>query len=251
MNQDLLFYNEYEKFYKMTKESLAFKSFCKKAFGRDFSQDGFSDVSQIDRVLKYIPRGGKILDIGCGNGKMLNYLQEKTDSYIYGFDYSSNAINIAKELFPYKSEFIEASIDEADYPEGMFDVIISMDTMYFASDMSAFVGKIMQWLKPGGTFFVCYQEGDVMPKTDNVYTTVLAKAFKERNINFEYIDITGESYNLLRKKREAALACKELFVAEGNEDWFDMLIEQTEYANKDYSLFSNEMARYVYIVKKD
>ena len=81
--QDLLFYNEYEQFYIMAKESKAFCTFCKKAFGEDFSQDGFSDVSQVNRVLEYIPKDGHVLDIGCGNGKMLGYIQEKTDAYIY------------------------------------------------------------------------------------------------------------------------------------------------------------------------
>lgn len=34
-----------------------------------------------------------------------------------------------------------------EYPDESFDVVISMDTMYFAKDMSAFVNQIMSWLK--------------------------------------------------------------------------------------------------------
>ncbi len=85
MNDDLrlkklLFYDEYEQFYLMAETSAAFRSFCRKAFGADFSQDGFSDIGQIDRILPYIPgdREVHILDIGCGNGKVLGYIQEKT-----------------------------------------------------------------------------------------------------------------------------------------------------------------------------
>lgn len=247
---DLLFYNEYEQFYSMATESNAFQVFCKKAFGKDFSQDGFSDISQVDRVLKYIPKEGHVLDIGCGNGKMLGYIQEKTDAYIYGFDYSGNAINLAKELFKNKSSFTQGCIGEVDYPDESFDVVISMDTMYFAKDMSALVDQIMRWLNKNGVFFTCYQEGDVMPKTENVYTTVLAKAFKEKSISFEYIDITRESYDLLRRKRQAALECEALFEAEGNSSWFEMLVDQTDYANKPFEEYEKEMARYVYIVKK-
>ena len=78
---DLLFYDAYQEFYRMAAGSLAFQAFCKDAFGEDFSQDGFSDINQIDRILEYIPTGEDvhILDIGCGNGKMLGYLQKKTD----------------------------------------------------------------------------------------------------------------------------------------------------------------------------
>lgn len=46
--KELLFYDDYEAFYTMTKESNAFRSFCKDAFGEDFSQDGFSNKEQID-----------------------------------------------------------------------------------------------------------------------------------------------------------------------------------------------------------
>ena len=248
--QDLLFYNEYEQFYIMAKESKAFCTFCKKAFGEDFSQDGFSDVSQVNRVLEYIPKGGHVLDIGCGNGKMLGYIQEKTDAYIYGFDYSSNAINLAKALFKNRSSFIQGCIGEVEYPDESFDVIISMDTMYFAKDMSVLVDQIMRWLNHNGVFFTCYQEGDVMPKTENVYTTVLAKVLKEKSISFEYVDITKDSYDLLKRKREIAFECESLFREEGNDVWFEMLVGQTDYANKPFEEYKKEMARYIYIVKK-
>ena len=77
--RELMFYNEYEEFYKMAEKSHAFYAFCKAAFGNDFSQDGFSDINQINMILPYIPLRDNvhILDIGCGNGKMLGYLRKK------------------------------------------------------------------------------------------------------------------------------------------------------------------------------
>lgn len=77
--KDLLFYDAYEAFYAMANKSVAFQAFCKDAFGADFSQDGFSNIEQIDMILQYIPHKDNvhILDIGCGNGKMLDYLQKR------------------------------------------------------------------------------------------------------------------------------------------------------------------------------
>ena len=77
--ENLLFYNEYEEFYEMAEKSTAFQTFCHDAFGQDFSQDGFSDTAQIDMILPYIStkEDVHILDIGCGNGKMLGYLQRQ------------------------------------------------------------------------------------------------------------------------------------------------------------------------------
>ncbi len=48
--ENLLFYNEYEQFYEMAEKSIAFQKFCCDSFGQDFSQDGFSDIEQIDMI---------------------------------------------------------------------------------------------------------------------------------------------------------------------------------------------------------
>lgn len=250
--KDLLFYDAYEEFYTMAENSKAFQSFCKNAFGKDFSQDGFSNLEQIDMILKYIPRKDNvhILDIGCGNGKMLGYLQKNTNAYIHGFDYSEKAIKTAQYLFPENSEFREGIIGEIDYPEDFFDVIISMDTMYFAKDMTSFVAQVKKWLKQDGVFFVGYQEGDVIPKTENIDTTMLSKALVMNDMNYEAIDITESTYELLKTKRVSAINHKADFEAEGYLNWFEMLIGQTECATEPFGEFEKNMARYIYVIRK-
>lgn len=249
---ELLFYDAYEQFYEMAKTSKAFAGFCRDAFGEDFSQDGFSDRRQIDMILPYIPIEGNvhILDIGCGNGKMLGYLQEKTGAYTHGFDYSEKAIATAKALYPTDSEFREGIIGEIEYAENSFDVITSMDTMYFAKDMTVFVEQIKRWLKPNGVLFVGYQEGDVMPKTENADTTELAKALQVNGMTYEVTEITEQVYDLLLKKREAARKYKAEFEQEGNKMWYEMLVAQTEYASVSLEEFKQKMARYIYVVRK-
>lgn len=250
--KDLLFYDAYEDFYAMAKKSTAFQNFCKDAFGEDFSQDGFSDIKQINMILNYIPQREEvhILDIGCGNGKMLGYLQEKTGAYIHGFDYSEQAIQTAQFLFPKNSEFKEGVIGETDYQEDCFDVITSIDTMYFAKDMITFVAQIKKWLKRDGVFFVGYQEGDVIPKTKDADTTLLAEAASTNGMKYEAIDITEQTYELLRKKREAAMNHKMEFEAEGYSKWYEMLVGQTEYATVPLEQFKEKMARYIYVIRK-
>lgn len=249
---ELLFYTAYEEFYAMAGTSEIFKRFCLDAFGEDFSQDGFSDIEQINQILNYIPNkeGVHILDIGCGNGKMLGYLQKKTGAFIHGFDYSGRAIETAKTLYQENADFREGVIGDIEYKAEQFDVITSMDTMYFAKDMTAFVAQIKRWLKPEGVLFVGYLEGDVMPKTQDARTTVLAEALRQNGMQYEVEDITEQTYELLRKKRVAAKKHQEEFAAEGHQNWFDMLIWQTEYAQVSYEEFKEKLARYLYVVRK-
>ena len=89
-----------------------------------------------------------------------------------------------------------------------------------------------------------------MPKTQNKDTSVLAKLLLDRSISFECIDITKESYDLLLRKREAAISLEKEFEEEGNRDWFDMIVAQTDYCIKSYEEYSKEMARYIYVTKQ-
>ena len=131
-----------------------------------------------------------------------------------------------------------------------FDVIVSMDSMYFAKDMTAFVASIRKWLKPGGVLFVAYQEGDVVDKTENTETTLFADAMKANGWDYEVSDITKDSYDVLVKKREVALKYKDALEKEGYSEWADLLVMQTDYINDGYDEYSKNLSRYIYVAKK-
>ena len=147
--------------------------------------------------------------------------------------------------------FCKDAFGEVDYEENSFDVITSMDTMYFAKDMSAFVAQVKKWLKKEGVFFVGYQEGDVMPRTESAETTVLAQALQQNGLPYEVTDITRQTYELLQKKREAALAHEKEFLEEQQKDWFDLLLFQTDCATENYEEFAGQMARYLFVARKE
>lgn len=248
--EDKLFHREYEQFYAMARTSAAFAAYCREAFGEDFSQDGFSDVGQIARVLAYVQPGDDLhmLDVGCGNAKMLAWLHSRLGGKMHGFDYAEAAIRTARER--YDGDFCVGAMGEIDYPENSFDVITAMDTLYFAPDMAEFVGQMKRWLKPGGVIFAGYQEGDVQPRTADVASTVLARALEQHGLTWQAEDVTRETYELLRRKRACAEKHREAFLAEGNGPWYDMLIGQTEYAMVAYEAFREKMARYIFVARK-
>lgn len=250
--EELLFYDEYEEFYEMAEKSAAFQAFCSDAFGQDFSQDGFSDTRQIDMILPYLSakEDAHVLDIGCGNGKMLGYLQKKTGAFIHGFDYSQKAIANARALFTQRADFKEGIIGEIEYPDNSFDIVVSMDTMYFAKDMSSFVGQIKRWLKPDGILFAGYQEGELVSRTLDEHTTELAKALQNNKMEYDARNITEQTYELLKTKREAAILHKAEFEKEKHMKWFDMLMMQTRWSEKSYQNFEKAMARYIYTARK-
>lgn len=252
MKEDLLFYGEYERFYAMAAQSEAFAAYCREAFGADFSQDGFSDLSQVERLAAHLPREGelRLLDAGCGNGKMLGWLQARTGAQISGFDYAENAIAQARRLFPEKSQWRVGVMGKIDYPPETFDAVFSLDTLYFAPDAEEFAAQVKRWLKPEGLFLIAYQEGELAPRTQDVHSTAAAKALRACGMGYEAEDITAQTRRMLLRKREAAQRHREDFLREGGEAWYEMLLAQTEEALLPEAEYQRRNARYLYIARK-
>lgn len=181
---------------------------------------------------------------------MLKYLQQKMGATIYGFDYSENAIRQARQNYTEKSNFEVGVIGEIEYEPEKFDVIISMDTMYFAKDMNTFVSQICKWLKSNGIFIVGYQEGDVVSKTLNSSTTLLAQALECNHMNYKVKDITEDVYYMLKRKRESIIKHKNIFFEEGLKKWYEVVLHQTDCVMVPMSKYVKSNARYLYSITK-
>ena len=84
-----------------------------------------------------------------------------------------------------------------------------------------------------------------------MHDTVLAKALEQNGMQYEVEDITAQTYKLLQKKRIVAMKHQTSFETEGNKQWYELLIGQTECATVSYEQFKEKMARYIYIIRKE
>ena len=87
----------YKDFYIAIKNSTAFSEYCQLVFGKDLGQHGFSDINQINKMLEIVKPDemSEVLDIGCGNGKIAEYISDLTQASVTGVDYIAEAINQA------------------------------------------------------------------------------------------------------------------------------------------------------------
>lgn len=69
---------------------------------------------------KEVEKGAKVLDAGCGYGRMASLFEHYT-----GVDLSPDLLNIAREKNPDK-EFIEANLEELPFRDKHFDVAFTV-----------------------------------------------------------------------------------------------------------------------------
>jgi 2-polyprenyl-3-methyl-5-hydroxy-6-metoxy-1,4-benzoquinol methylase len=249
----LLFSDAYESFYDLVSQNELFSTYCERVFGVDLSQDGFSDISQIKDMITLagIKQGDTVLDIGCGNGKLAEFISDTTGATVYGFDYSENAIESAKKRTKNKmDQYYEVGlIGEMQYPDQQFDVILSVDTMYFAQDMVGFVSQITRWLKPEGIFLAYYSEGHMANRRTDERDTELAYALKQLELTYQKIDYTTRHYELMKHKREVISSMKEEFLHSDMAFYYDCSIDQSIDIDLSFEDFMKKFNRYLYIMK--
>jgi SAM-dependent methyltransferase len=95
------------------------------------------------------------LDIGCGSGKYLKYLQQQ-GFRVAGLDSSESAISMARELLNNQGELIMADMYEYSYPKNTFDLILSWASLHHGAKRNVLnlLNDIHQALLPNGKFFI-------------------------------------------------------------------------------------------------
>ncbi len=107
------------------------------------------------RIRRYVP-GGRILDVGCNAGFFLR-LGRGQGWDLYGVDPSPTLSALAREQFGLNVQ--EAFLEQADYPEGFFDVVTLSDVFEHLWQPRAMLAAIRRVLRPDGLLYIKVPNG--------------------------------------------------------------------------------------------
>lgn len=81
-----------------------------------------------DLIIDTVPVGAKVLDLGCGNGDLLERLMLLKAAHTYGVEISSEGVSrcVERGLYCYQGDIDEGL---ADYRDNSFDVVILNQTL--------------------------------------------------------------------------------------------------------------------------
>jgi ubiquinone/menaquinone biosynthesis C-methylase UbiE len=121
---------------------------------------GHSNVTRWGLSHISINKNDMILDIGCGGGKTVNTLAKiATEGKVYGIDYSQVSVAVStgknKRLIEKgQVKILHASVDSLPFSDGMFDLVIAVESYYFWPDLINNLKEIRRVLKTGGSVII-------------------------------------------------------------------------------------------------
>lgn len=107
----------------------------------------------LEFIADLAKKGDRVLDYGCGNGRLLGLL-EKRSIYYYGVDVSKELIHKAKEKFPaWAGKFTKISSQESlPFPSGFFNAVFSVAVFHHfpPTHARAMAKELFRVTSPGG-----------------------------------------------------------------------------------------------------
>ena len=127
------------------------------SIAEEFSASRVFPWEELQVFIPYIEDNFKVLDLGCGNGRLLKVLQESNKKFDYlGLDFADNLIAAAKKQFPDFSFQVQDMESLKLEPES-FDMIFLIASFHHLESLKArqkVLGDIYKALKPGGLLFM-------------------------------------------------------------------------------------------------
>jgi ubiquinone/menaquinone biosynthesis C-methylase UbiE len=116
---------------------------------------GWRTIERLD-----LPLGATVLDVGCGTGASALPAAEKIGprGRVIGVDLAENLLAIARQKAASRGlanlQFETGDMGRLGYPDGHFDAVVSVFSIFFVPDMAAQARELWRMVRPGGTLAI-------------------------------------------------------------------------------------------------
>jgi len=118
----------------------------------------FSVPEMLENLLKELNKLYSLIDLGCGDGRILYALYSKgllkNTGRIVGVDISEERMRRLKEFCPFAEGVVADVCDLKQIPDNSFDVAISSQVIEHVPDDSRMLKEVRRILKSNGYFYV-------------------------------------------------------------------------------------------------
>jgi trans-aconitate methyltransferase len=116
--------------------------------------DGPDETAHYRTIADWIPCGSRVLDVGCGHGRLYELVEERHPLHYDGVDLSEEAITQARRLHGARVRFHLGDFELWE-PDGLsHDVIVFNESLSYARVPIEVLERFTRWLAPEGRHIV-------------------------------------------------------------------------------------------------
>jgi SAM-dependent methyltransferase len=132
------------------------------AWERQYAAGTWTFMRELDELARYaviaayahhLAPGGAVLDVGCGEGLLVDHLRPLGYRQYLGIDVAAAALAQGAARRDERTELVAADA-ECYVPPGRFEVVVFNESVYYFRDPVATLGRYEMALAEGGAFIV-------------------------------------------------------------------------------------------------
>lgn len=206
--------------------SAAYARLGRRVHGLAMGQLGLLDREQLETLIEVLALspGERLLEVGCGNGGLAEYLARRSGARIVGIDIAEEAIGRAtlRNRHHPRLDFRVADMDHLELGAERFEAAVGVDSLYLASDLAVTLTTLASHLGQDGRMALLCSERLGRGEAPMV------GALRRLRFGFHEHDLSHCEVALWQRQAEALDDLREAFEDEGNQVLWQTLARETE-----------------------
>jgi ubiquinone/menaquinone biosynthesis C-methylase UbiE len=137
----------------------------------DTAYEAPEDLAFVERFLAATPRDARLLDAGCGTGRMIDVvLGARPDAEVVGVDASAAMLVHARVRHP-RFAYVIGELVALPFPDAAFDGVLAWYSVIHTApaELGGVIAELARVLAPGGQLLLGFQAGDGVRELTRAY----------------------------------------------------------------------------------
>ena len=178
--------------------------------------------------LDKLPKGSRILDVGCGIGGSSRILAKDYGFNVTGITISPAQVKRARDLTPtgVNCNFLVMDALDLKFEDGSFDAVWSIEAGAHMNDKTKFADEMLRALRPGGYLALAdWNSRDLRVHPPSFFEKLVLKQLLEQWVHPNFISINEFGDILSTNKNSSGKVFCENWNSYTNPSWNDSIFE--------------------------
>jgi len=156
------------------------------------NRDLFKNQKYLEDLVKELPKGASVLDIGCGSGVPIDKFLFEKGFKVTGVDISEEMIKLARENLP-GNDYLVKDMAGIDFPTDSFNAVVSFYAIFHIprEEHLPLLKKLHTFLKTGGYLLITMGSSDWEGTEDDFHGAKMFWSHYDKDKNVELVKQAG------------------------------------------------------------